>query len=101
MSAAAKTSVASEINRLHAEVVRQADESQKCLHAALAAAWRAGRLAGKLLVAIKQDAAHTAPEQWTAFRQDLRALYEQLRRIFEGGPPAGVQTGELPRPGAF
>ncbi|MDB6168273.1 MAG: hypothetical protein JWM88_1137 [Verrucomicrobia bacterium] len=171
MSATAKASVASDINRLHAEVVRQTDESKKCLHAALVAAWQAGqlllaekkrvrrtmgdgawilwleqnfkasprtaqkymrlaegvadvsaledlslrqaylrlgiatepksransahvdelpahvRLAGKLLVAIKRDAAHTPPERWTAFRQDLRALYDHLRRIFEAGPP--------------
>lgn len=44
------SSTAREINRLHAEIVRQADASQRALHAALAAAWQAGRL----LVAEKQ-----------------------------------------------
>src|ERR1019366_2008885 len=44
MSAPAAVVVAQEINRLHAEVVRQADTSKHALHAALAAAWRAGQL---------------------------------------------------------
>lgn len=35
---------AHEINRLHAEVLAQTTASQKCLHAALVAAWQAGRL---------------------------------------------------------
>ncbi|HEX2851899.1 MAG TPA: hypothetical protein VHO24_01585, partial [Opitutaceae bacterium] len=33
-----------EINRLHSEVVRHADDSKKCLHAAMLAAWQAGQL---------------------------------------------------------
>lgn len=37
-------SAAQEINRLHAEIVQWADASQRSLHAALAAAWQAGRL---------------------------------------------------------
>lgn len=48
-------SAAQEINRLHAEIVRQADVSQRALHAALAAAWQAGRL----LVAEKQRVRRT------------------------------------------
>lgn len=44
MSAPAPVPVAQEINRLHAEVVRQADASKHALHTALAAAWRAGQL---------------------------------------------------------
>ncbi len=171
MSASAINNAAREINRLHEEVVRQADGSRKCLHAALVAAWQAGqlllaeqkrihnpmgggwglwleqkfrgsrrtalnymrlaentpdlsvfqglslrqvylrlgiateskhrvnsqrvkplpphiRLAGKLLVALKKRSKSSpeTPEQWTALRQDLRALYDQLRGIFEGGP---------------
>jgi len=35
---------ADEINRLHDDVVRQCADSQKCLHAALVAAWKAGQL---------------------------------------------------------
>jgi hypothetical protein len=171
MNPPASTSVAQEVNRLHEEVVRQTDDSKKCLHAALAAAWQAGRLllaeqdrvrrmmggawllwleqnfrgaertaqnymrladsvpdvsafqglslrqvylrlgiatepksrvnsphveklpphvrlANKLLVVLsicdKTPQAH--PEQRAAFQQDLRALYERLRRIFETGP---------------
>ena len=43
------------------------------------------RLANKLLVALStcDKASKTKPEQSAAFRQDLRALYERLRRIFE------------------
>jgi hypothetical protein len=37
-------STAREINRLHADVVRQSAASKEALHAALAAAWRAGQL---------------------------------------------------------
>lgn len=33
-----------EINRLHGEVIRQADDSKKRLHDAMLAAWQAGRL---------------------------------------------------------
>jgi hypothetical protein len=153
-----------EINRLHEQVVRQADDSKKCLHSALTAAWQAGRLllaeqkrvhetmggawghwldqkfrgsrrtaqnymrlaestsdvsafrglslrqvylrlgiatepksransarvaelpahirlANQLLMALKAwDKKPKAPE---AFRQDLRALYERLRQLFE------------------
>jgi len=163
-----KISPAEEINRLHEEVVRQADDSRKCLHAALLAAWHAGRLllaeqkrvrdtmgaawghwldekfsgsrrtaqnymrlaesapdvlafqdlslrqvylrlgiatepksransprvaelpahirlANKLLVALK--AYERKPQAPEAFRQDLRALYERLRRLFEPAKP--------------
>jgi len=164
-------STAQEINHLHQEVVRQADDSKKCLHAALEAAWQAGRLllaerdrvrntmggawglwldqkfcgsrrtaqnymqlaesvadvsafqglslrqvylrlgiatepksrvnslrveqlpphirlANRLLVALSagDKATRGTAEQSAAFRQDLRALYERLRRIFEDGP---------------
>lgn len=41
------------------------------------------RLANRLLVALKPGAKSITPEQRQAYRQDLRALYEQLRRIFE------------------
>ena len=43
------------------------------------------RLANKLLVALStgDKASRANPEQSAAFRQDLRALYERLRRIFE------------------
>jgi hypothetical protein len=44
MSAPAPVPAAQEINGLHAEVVRQTGESKHALHAALAAAWRAGQL---------------------------------------------------------
>ena len=37
-------STAREINRLHADVVRQSAASKEALHAALTAAWRAGQL---------------------------------------------------------
>jgi len=45
------------------------------------------RLANRLLVALKpmDETRHAAPEQCAAFRQDLRALYERLRRLFEPG----------------
>ena len=43
------------------------------------------RLANKLLVELSagNQTAHANPEQRAAFRQDLRALYERLRRLFE------------------
>ena len=162
-----------EINRLHEEVVRQTASSRKCLHAALVAAWQAGRLlllekkkirrtmgaawgqwldekfhgslrtaqnymrlaestpdvatfkglslrqvylrlgiatepksrtdspqvgklpphvrlANKLLVELSTSAqaAQANSEQNVAFRQDLRALYERLRRLFESDFPS-------------
>jgi hypothetical protein len=40
----AETSAAREINRLHGEAVRRAGDSRGALHAALEAAWQAGRL---------------------------------------------------------
>ncbi|HTB79560.1 MAG TPA: hypothetical protein VK717_01605 [Opitutaceae bacterium] len=173
MKSPASVSPAHEINRLHEEVARQTDNSRKCLHAALMAAWQAGqlllaeqkrvrrtmggawghwleekfcgsrrtaqnymrlaetvpdvsafqglslrqvylrlgiatepksraesarveklpphiRLASKLLVALKtrNDAPTSTPEQWVLLQQDLRALYDQLRCIFEAGPAA-------------
>ena len=39
-----QASSAQEINRLHAEVLTQTAASKKCLHAALVAAWQAGRM---------------------------------------------------------
>jgi len=39
-----QASCAQEINRLHTEVLTQTIASKKCLHAALVAAWQAGRL---------------------------------------------------------
>jgi hypothetical protein len=171
MSDAPTDTAAREINRLHEEVVRQADDSRKRLDAALTAAWHAGqlllaeqkrvhrtmggawglwlqqkfsgsprtaqnymrlaestpdvsdfqglslrqvylrlgiateskhransvrvgplpahiRLASKLLVALKtrSKSSPETPEQWLALRQDLRALYDQLRGIFEKEP---------------
>lgn len=169
MSEPGTTSAAREINRLHEEVTRLAAESKQSLHAALAAAWRAGqllvaekarvrrtmgggawllwlernfrgsrrtasnymrlaetvadvsflqglslrqaylrlgiatepksraesvhveplpphvRLAAKLVRALKteRDFDRLPVAQATAYRQDLRALYEQLRRLFE------------------
>jgi hypothetical protein len=46
------------------------------------------RLANKLLVvlSIRDKAPPAYLEQRAAFQQDLRALYERLRRIFEAGP---------------
>lgn len=180
MKAAAQKSVAREINRLHEEVVRSTAGSKQALHAALAAAWRAGhllieekkrvrrtmgggawrlwleqnfrgsartatnymrlaasvadasflqglslrqayfrlgiatepksratsvqvaplpahvRLATRLVRALKEeggDFARLPPEQVAAFRQDLRSLYEQLRRLFE---PGATNNGRLP-----
>lgn len=46
------------------------------------------RLANRLLVALKPSATSLTPQQQEAYRQDLRALYEQLRRIFEAKGPA-------------
>lgn len=48
-------SVAQEINRLHAEIVQLAEASERSLHAALSAAWQAGRL----LVAEKERVRRT------------------------------------------
>jgi len=175
MSVPATPSPEDEINRLHKEVVRQTDDSRKCLHAGLTAAWQAGqlllveqkrvrrtmgaawgfwldekfkgthktaqnymrlaestpvvtaleglslrqaylrlgiatepkcrtgslhveqlpphvRLANRLLVALStgDKAARATPEQSAAFRQDLRALYDRLRRLFEPGIPANI-----------
>ena len=44
MSPSAAESAVQEINRLHEEVIRQTDDSKKCLNAALVAAWQTGRL---------------------------------------------------------
>lgn len=41
------------------------------------------RLANRLLVALKPCAKPLTPEQREVYRQDLRGLYEQLRRLFE------------------
>jgi hypothetical protein len=43
------------------------------------------RLASKLLMALKPclKDREAMPEQWEAYRHDLRPLYEQLRRLFE------------------
>jgi len=177
MNSPSGASAADEINRLHEEVVRQTDSSKQCLHAALAAAWRAGqlllveqkqvrrtmgaawgqwlnekfhgsrrtaqnymrlaesvadvaafqdlslrqvylrlgiatepksrtdsprveklpphiRLANRLLLALSLTS-RSNPEQSAAFRQDLRALYERLRRLFEPGAPANISASVL------
>jgi len=44
MSALTTEPAASEINRLHAEIVRQANASKQALHSAVVAAWQAGQL---------------------------------------------------------
>ena len=175
MNPPASATPAHEINRLHEEVVREAEGSRRCLQTALAAAWQAGqlllveqklvrrtmgaawglwleekfrgsrrtaqnymrlaesapdiaglqglslrqvylrlgiatepksrtdsphveklpphvRLANKLLVALStgDKASRANPEQSAAFRQDLRALYDRLRRLFEPGIPANI-----------
>ncbi len=42
------------------------------------------RLAQRLLVSLKRtDFRHVAPDQCTAYRQELRALFERLRPLFE------------------
>lgn len=46
------------------------------------------RLANRLLVALKPCARSLTLQQQEAYRQDLRALYEQLRRLFEAKGPA-------------
>ncbi|HTQ30293.1 MAG TPA: hypothetical protein VMI53_03710 [Opitutaceae bacterium] len=48
------------INRLHEEVVRQTTDSEKCLHAALVAAWQAGQL----LLAEKERVRRTMGAAW-------------------------------------
>jgi hypothetical protein len=44
MSSPAASISAQEINQLHEQVVQQTENSKKCLHSALEAAWQAGRL---------------------------------------------------------
>ena len=173
MNLPAVPSAAHEINRLHEEVVRKTGESRECLHAALVAAWQAGRLllveqqrvrrtmgpawglwldeqfegsrrtalnymrlaesvadisefqglslrqvylrlgiatepksraqsphveplpphirlANRLLATISasEKARRRNPQKIATFRQDLRALYERLRQLFEPGTPA-------------
>lgn len=168
MNASGTIGAVGEINRLHAEVTRLAEESDKALHAALGAAWQAGQLlrvekkrvrktmggawlpwleanfrgsvrtaqnymrlaesvtdvtqlrgmslrqayiqlgistapkcghtdaipvrslpahvrfATRLVRALKEsNLPRLAPERVAAYRQDLRPLYEQLRRLFE------------------
>jgi len=177
MNPPADTSPVQEINRLHEEVVRQTAVSRECLHAALVAAWQAGRLllaekerirrtmgaawgqwldkkfcgsprsaqnymqlaestpdvsafkglslrqvylrlgiatepksrtdsplvgslppyvrlANKLLAELSIDdlTAKGNPEQGAAYRQDLRALYERLRRLFETEIPVILRS---------
>jgi len=55
------------------------------------------RLANKLLVALStgDKVSRANPEQSAAFRQDLRALYERLRRLFEPGAPANLPRSTL------
>ncbi len=55
------------------------------------------RLANKLLVALStcDKATRPNPEQSAAIRQDLRALYERLRRLFEPGTPANFPGSTL------
>ena len=50
------------------------------------------RLANKLLVALStgDKASRATPEQSAAFLQDLRALYERLRRLFEPAIAANI-----------
>jgi len=180
MNPPASSSAADEINRLHEEVVRQTDDSKKRLHAALAAAWRAGqlllaeqkrirrtmgaawgqwltekfhgthrtaqnymrlaesvtdvsafqdlslrqvylrlgiatepksrmnsprveklpphvRLANRLLLTLStcDKASRANPAQRAAFRQDLRALYERLRRFFDPGTSVNFPASAL------
>ena len=70
MNALAQKTAVEEINRLHQEVVRSAEASKKLLHAAVLAAWRAG----KLLI-----------EEKTRVRDTMGAAWEQwLERFFQG-----------------
>ena len=50
------------------------------------------RLAGRLLVALNRCEVKlkAKPEQSVLLRQDLQALYERLRRLFEPGAAAGL-----------
>jgi hypothetical protein len=54
------------------------------------------RLAQRLMVSLKRtDFRHVAPERCAAYRQDLRALYERLRPLFESDL-AGLADSPLP-----
>jgi hypothetical protein len=52
------------------------------------------RLANRLLLTLSTSS-RSNPEQRAAFRQDLRALYERLRRLFEPGTPANFPSSML------
>ena len=80
MNAPGPSSAAREINRLHAEVIRLAEESQQSLHAALAAAWRAGQL----LLEEKKRVRRTMGNAWLPwiehnFRGSLRTAQNYMR----------------------
>ncbi|MEO6876623.1 MAG: hypothetical protein ABI222_17550 [Opitutaceae bacterium] len=55
------------------------------------------RLANRLLVVLGtgDKASRANPEQSAAFRQDLRALYERLRRLFDPRTPTNIAGSPL------
>jgi len=81
------------INRLHAEVVRQTSDSKKCLHAALVAAWQAGRL----LIAEKERVRKTMGAAWGQWVKEKfsgsMSTAQNYMRLAESAPDASAFAG--------
>lgn len=80
MNPPADASPVQEINRLHETVLRQTIDSRECLHAALVAAWQAGRL----LLDEKKRIRHTMGAVWgewldTKFRGSPRSAQNYMQ----------------------
>lgn len=94
MNPPATESVAPEINRLHAEVLRQTDESKKNLHAALVAAWRAGQLLRAEKKRVQHAMGRGAWLLWLQenFRGSLRTAQNYMR-LAESEPDVATLAG--------
>lgn len=84
MSAPAASTAAREINRLHAEAVQCAGDSRAALHAALEAAWQAGRLLNEEKRRVRRTMGRGAWLLW-------------LERSFQGTPRTAQRYMQLAR----
>lgn len=88
MKTGAQRSAVEEINRLHEEVTRCAEESEKLLHAALQAAWQAG----KLLIKEKEQVRESMGAAWG---QWLERYFRGTARTAQNYMALAASVGDL------
>ena len=97
MNTASHSSVAAEINRLHAEAQRQTAASRAALQAAMTAAWEAGRLLIEEKKRVRRQMGGGAWTHWLEqyFQGTLRTAQKYMRLACEVAAPSFLQGMSL------